>query len=123
MHRKKYPDLEEFWNSDTPSEFRVNSTNFAQYLKFKLWVLQELENKKDEQDFHEEAIKNFREMEFYDDYDKNYEIPEVESILKFSKADFYKNIKGWKPKGEIDLPLKPDKKLADEYEFDYISRS
>lgn len=37
-----YPTPEEFWASDEPHPFRVNCSQYADYIKFKLWFLREV---------------------------------------------------------------------------------
>ena len=115
MHRQRWPEPESFWLSDEPAEFRINGTEHCQHLKFKKWVEMQIEELKNEEAFHTKVVSELGDIEMYNDFDKNYDLPEIESVLKFSKSDFYKNVKKWKPKNDRDLPLKPAQRLEEKY--------
>ena len=112
MYRKQmYPTEEDFWNSTEPHPFRVNCTEYAEFRKFKEWLLKKIEEAKNGESFEQRAFKKFGETDTYDDYHKQYPHLTEFAIYKFSKQFYDKKYQF----SEIDKPVEAKTALSDEF--------
>ena len=58
--RRKWPTIEEFWGSMEPKEFKLACTEQADWRKFRLWLLREVEKAAEQkQSYYEQAVEKF----------------------------------------------------------------
>lgn len=86
--KTEYPTPEQFWNSDEPHMFRVNCNNYADFHKFRKWIITEVEKRASEKSYEEKIIERFGPFELYNDYSKKFEIEKNPSVFKYDRT-FY----------------------------------
>ena len=112
-----HPSPEEFWAEATKEhKFRVNCTEHAEFKKFRVWFLAQVEKARTSpKSYHQEAIEKFGPVETYIDYSKEYKIDTDYPTLRHSRKEF--NDEKWKPKSEFDVKQPTGKKLDDKHKI------
>jgi hypothetical protein len=113
--RTKYPTREEFWASNDTYAFRINCTEYADFRKFRKWILQHMEEKENKPGLHERAMQKWGPLETYDVYDKKYPIQQEMSVFKYTKKFFALPGEKYEEKTDYHKPLTPVQKLGDQY--------
>eukprot|EP01016_Furgasonia_blochmanni_P053577 TRINITY_DN8681_c0_g1_i3.p1 TRINITY_DN8681_c0_g1~~TRINITY_DN8681_c0_g1_i3.p1 ORF type:complete len:467 (+),score=99.95 TRINITY_DN8681_c0_g1_i3:67-1467(+) len=115
---QKHLTPEEFWESEEPQEFALNCVPNADWMKFKRWIIAEVEKRKTEtESFEDRAMKKHPwAFETFDDYEKNYEVSRDMLIFRYSKEFFLLEGEKLDPeKNKYHRPVTPLKKLDDQY--------
>lgn len=116
MRRRKSITPEEFWASSEPHEFRVNSnSDYAEVHKFKAWILNEIEQKKNEKSYDQQVMEKYGDYDVMTNYDKDYELRNVSPIFKFDREQLHAGEKKWKQRSDLDYAFRPCRVLGDEY--------
>eukprot|EP00331_Platyophrya_macrostoma_P018543 CAMPEP_0176466384 /NCGR_PEP_ID=MMETSP0127-20121128/37859_1 /TAXON_ID=938130 /ORGANISM="Platyophrya macrostoma, Strain WH" /LENGTH=319 /DNA_ID=CAMNT_0017859539 /DNA_START=60 /DNA_END=1019 /DNA_ORIENTATION=+ len=118
--QRKYPTEEEFWKSEEEYPFRFNHSPHADWMKFKTWLLDRVNNPKRNVSYEQYLTEKYGPLETYDNYDKTYEnLKSSEfAVLKYSRGDFLKKGEKADEKDPYMKPLVPPKKLTDEFLID-----
>lgn len=135
---RKYPSIspEEFLNSEEPHLFRVNCSRYAEFHKFKKWMLKEIEIRKGQKSYDEQVTELHGDFDILDAYDKIHEVRTTSPLFEYCREqlysqfpveDFQPKVKTrgkqakkakkavWKPKSDFDLPFVAAEKLGEEY--------
>jgi hypothetical protein len=114
---QKHPSLspEEFWKSEEKHMFRFNYSPYAEWRKFREWLLQEVETKKSQTSYDEQVVQQFGEYDLMDDFDKDYSVKTTSPLFEYNRAKLHEGDKKWKPKSSFDFTFQPLEALSDEY--------
>jgi len=114
---RKYPSVSpsEFWKSKEKHTFRFNYHQHSEWRKFQLWILQEIEEKRNQESYDKATEKEFGALDFMEDYDKKYEVRTTCPLFKVNRQILHKDDKKWKPKSNYDYPFQALEELGDEY--------
>jgi len=116
---KKYPTKEEFWNSEEEFVFRLNCTEYAEFRKFKKWIIEKVDKVKNGGSYEETVKKTFGEFETYDNYDKKYELRRDPAVFKYDRAWFLESGEKFERKSKYQEKIVPARKMDDKYKIDY----
>lgn len=108
---------EEFWTSEEPHAFRVNCSRYAQWPKFRAWLLKEIETRKEGPSYEQLVEQECGEMDIMDNYNKEYTHRTTNVLLNNQRKDFIKS-KKWKPKTDIDRGFVAAEKPDDKFKID-----
>jgi len=72
MRKEKSISPEEFMNSDKPHAFRVNCSKYAEFHKFKKWILREVETRKKQKSYDEQVAELCGDFNIQDKFGKKY---------------------------------------------------
>jgi hypothetical protein len=135
---RKYPQMspEEFLQSDEPHLFRVNCSTYAEFHKFKKWMLQEIESRKSQKSYDEQVNELHGDFNIQDQFSESYEVRNTSPIFDYCREQLYSQYdiedfqpkvqtKGkkakkakkveWKAKSAFDLPFVPAEQLGEEF--------
>jgi len=127
---------EEFMNSDKPHAFRVNCSKYAEFYKFKKWMLQEIETRKKQKSYDEQVAELCGDFNIQDKFDKKYNTRKTSPIFEVSRENLYsqfpfedflpkdkhqtstkksKKDNKWTPTSDFDRVFVPSQQLGDEH--------
>lgn len=72
MRKEKSISPEEFMSSDQPHAFRVNCSKYAEFHKFKKWILKEIETRKKQKSYDEQVAELSGEFNIQDQFGAKY---------------------------------------------------
>ncbi|EGR34622.1 hypothetical protein IMG5_005430, partial [Ichthyophthirius multifiliis] len=84
--KQMHPSPEEFWEQDEPHMFRLNCSKYADFHKFKKWLLQEIEKRSKDIAYEQKILNKFGPFEIYDQYDKKYQINRSPTVFKYNRS-------------------------------------
>jgi hypothetical protein len=116
---KKYPTTEEFWASEEEFNFRIVCSDYAEFRKFKKWVIAKVESVKGKESYEEAVKRSYGEFETYDNYDKKYELRRDPAVFKFNRSYFLDAGEKLERKSKYQEKLVPAKQMDDKYKIDY----
>lgn len=84
---KPYLTEEQFWQSEERQEFRFECTRYADWRKFKLFIIQEVEKaKRGEINYEQQVLDKFGPVNDYSLYERQYPLESDPNIFKYDKT-------------------------------------
>jgi hypothetical protein len=118
---KQWPTPEEFWNSEEEHLFRLNCSEYADFRKFKKWIISRVNEAKTKESFDESVKKVHGDFELFDDYSKKYEIKHDPAIFKYTMNYFLESGEKFIKKTRFHDKLEPAKKLDDKHKITSVA--
>lgn len=137
MRKERSISPEEFLKSEIPHKFRVNCSQYAEFNKFKKWILKEVEVRKVQKSYDQQVKELCGDFDIQDNFSKTYATRKTSPLFDVSRDKLYKEFSfedflpkekhpnstskknkkeaQWKPKSDFDLPFVPKERLGDEY--------
>lgn len=138
MRKEKSITPEEFMNSDKPHAFRVNCSKYAEFHKFKKWMLREIETRKKQKSYDEQVADLCGDFSIQDNFGKKYSTRKTSPIFEVNREKLYaqfpfedflpkdkhqttgstkksKKESKWQPSSEFDRAFSPSQRLGDEH--------
>jgi len=89
LHReKKWPSPDEFWNSTEIQVFKIDCSTYADWRKFRRWIIEKCDESADKIPYEEELDTKFGKPNLYDEYNKQYEINNDMTVFKYDFTYF-----------------------------------
>jgi len=85
---KSKPSPEEFWNLDEEFVFSISSTYEADFRTFRKFLQNQIQEAKNGESYDAQVEKKFGKIDFYDNYDVDYEIDNDMPINKYNKETY-----------------------------------
>ena len=76
-------------NSDKPHPFRVNCSKYAEFHKFKKWMLREIEIRKKQKSYDEQVAEICGDFDVQSTFGKKYQTRKTSPIFEVSREKLY----------------------------------
>lgn len=124
-------------NSEKPHAFRVNCSKYAEFHKFKKWILREIEIRKQQKSYDEQVAELCGDFNIQDTFGRKYQTRKTSPIFEVNREKLYsqfpfedflpkdktqassakksKKESKWQPTSDFDKAFVPSQSLGDEH--------
>ena len=136
MRKEKAVSPEEFMHQEEPHAFRVNCSKYAEFHKFKKWMMREIESRRGQKSYDAQVAELCGDFDVQDLFGKKHSTRKSSPIFEVNRETLYaqypledflpkekaqtagkksKKENKWQPSSELDRAFVPGKLLGDEH--------